>query len=395
MANSASAAAAMAAADSAFYAAATPKSIAMPAITGVTSGQEISLRMPNAGYGRYLVLTFVGTVTRTEGPTVGDMSPTNGGPWNVFQKISFMDYSGIARLTNVSGAALELRRTIMSARLGGALSRPNGEGIALSNLPFNSAPFYQYQIPAGVASSTATGSIVCSIVVPFSANYRSVLGSFPFTAPAGESVLNFTIQPQVNAAASAVAGDPFNIFQSIYVAGATTTMVLNGSVYPTYYYYDAPAGTPTPVGQISQVFELATVRDTTGLQAGGTKTFILQPGRTYSRVYQNLVMGGTMQQDNLTAVKFLVDSATPTLNEDIYAYVNRTANDYSQPIPDGWIVWDFSRKMWAPDSYGSLTTNLEIAAGAATGTPSYLDTMRECLYVAAASPNLVQSGSVA
>ena len=380
------------AADAAFYAAAVRRSVKLPPIQ-VSSGQVVNVNMPKAGYGTYAIVTFNGTLSRTEGATVGTVYGTSSAPWNVFQNVNFTDYAGLTRLSQVSGAMLTLRRRLLSPRFGPALSQPNGEGVSPDNQPFNPANFYIFNVPNGTASSTTTAPLIASMVVPFSTGYRSVRGSYAFTVPDGASTLSFTIQPEITMAANGTTPDPFNIVTVPYVAGATTTVSVTGTVYITYYYYDAPAGTPAPVGEVSQVFELVRVRDTTNLVAGGIKQFVLQTGRTYLRVFQNLVLQGGMSMASLSGVKFLIDSATPTTDEDIYSYVNRMAQDYSQPLPDGWVVWDFSSKPWTPDSYGSLETDLSIVANASTGAPSYLDTTRECLYVSQQAPNLVQAGA--
>ena len=377
------------AADSAFYAAAVRRSVKLSPIK-VTSGDVVTVTMPHAGIGTYALMTFVGTLSRTEGATVGTVNTSPNGPWNVFQNLSFTDYAGLTRLGNLSGALLNLRRRILTPRFDTQLSTPgspNGELTSLTD--------YAYSIPAGTASSTTTSTLVTTVLVPFSMAHNSVKGSFPFTVPNGSSNLTFTIQPTISMVGSGTTPDPQNIALIPNVSGATTSVSVSGTINITYYYYDAPTGTPSPVGELSEVYELVNVRDSTNLTAGGTKQFVLQTGRTYYRIYQALVLAGALKTSNLTELSFKIDSSTPTTDEYIQSYVNRMAQFYGQPLPDGRIVWDFSSQPWSPDSYGALETDLNISSTASVAAPAYLDTTRECLYVSQSAPNLVQSGSTA
>lgn len=374
------------AADNAFYAAAVRRSVKLSPIS-VSSGATVTVEMPHAGIGTYALMTFVGTMSRTEGATVGTVDPSPNGPFNVFQSVSFTDYAGLTRIGNVSGRLLDFRRRILSPRFDTTLSTagsPNGELTSVTD--------YAYSIPAGTASTTTTSELVATVLVPFSMTHNTVNGSFPFTVPNGSSNLTFSIQPEIVAPGNA-SPDPQNI--ALVTAGSGSTVSVSGTVYLTYYYLDAPSGTPSPVGELSRVYELVNVRDSTNLTAGNSKTFTLQLGRTYYRLYQALVLNGLLITSNITSLTFRVDSSTPTTDEYIQSYLNRMAQNYSQPPLDGRIIWDWSTQPWTPDSYGSLETVLDIASNASTFGPAYLDTTRECLYVSATAPNLVQSGSAA
>ncbi len=384
-----SAAQAQAASD-AFYAAAVSRSVRMPSVQ-VQSGGLYNLTMPNAGYGRFLMLTFVGTISCSSGATVTTVTATSRSPWNIINSVNFTDYAGLQRISAVSGATLNQRRRILTPKMDTTLYYP-GQG---ADKP-DQADYFTFSIPAQTASTVTTAPVVFTLLVPFSALYNSVRGSFPFTVPNGQSVVQFSILPEQTMLAQGATADPDNVVAIAYTAGATTTVSFSGTVYPTYYYYDAPAGAATPVSEISEVYELVTVNDTSNLLGGNTKQFILQTGRTYLRIYQHLVMQGAEElAATLQSVAFKVDASTPVLDEWIQSYINRLANHYGQMPGIGELVWDFSAHPWTPDSYGSLETDLTILAAANNGAPTYLKTTRECLYVSQQAPNLVQSGSAA
>lgn len=380
-------AAQVAAADTAFYAAATRRSQPIVPQTGLSSGSVVSIKMPKAGIGTHLLLTISGTLSRTEGATVGTVTISPYGPWNAAQTVSFTDYAGITRLANLNGWQLQVRRLIQTLRQSSALLQVGGAA------PSYGSAVYAFTIPTGTASSTTTSPFVMQMLIPFSIRENSVRGSFPFTVPDGESTVTFTIQPQVTMAASGSTPTPDNIVEIPYVAGATTTVSLtNVTVSGTYYYYDAPAGTPTPVGEVSQVYELLRVRKT-GLSAGNPAQFTLQTGRTYLRIFEDLVLNGDPDTSDVQAVKFLIDGATPVRADNLAEYLAYSNDRYGQPLPTGSFIYDFFGKPWNPDSYGSLDTQLTISSAATVGTLAFLDVTRECLYVSSASPQLVQAGS--
>ena len=375
----------LAAMDSAFYSAAVRRSVKLPKFA-VSSGGTYDVTLPKAGIGTYALLAFRGTLSRTEGATVGKVNTSPNGPWNVIQNESFTDYNGIVRHSSLSGSLLNFRRRMLSAprfdtqdTTSGA---PNGELASVS--------MYNYSIPAGTASSTTTSPLNFSLLIPFSAGYNNVKGSYAFTEPNGSSTLSFTIQPEVSAPASGNP-DPKNI--ALITAGSGSTVTVSGNVYITYYYYDVPAGTPMPLGELSQVFELVNVTDSSNLTAGNTKSFVLQTGRTYIRAYQSLVLNGLLQTSAVDVINFKVNASTPTTDEYIYNYLDRMAQHYGQPPVDGRFILDWSGQPWTPDSYGSLEVNLEIDSAANVSAPAYLDTTRECLYVSSQSVSLVQAGS--
>lgn len=379
----------IAAADQAFYAAAVRKSVRIPS-QNVSSGQVIQFPMPKAGIGCFAVATFSGTLSRTEGATVGTVNKSPWGPYNALQGISFSDYAGLQRLISLDGWQLEQRRRVQVLRQDSQLNPPGG----LANPTYQSTLF-AFSIPAGVASSTVTSNLNFQVLIPFSVRHNSVRGSFVFATPDGQSVLSIGIQPQVAMVASSATPSPENIVEIPYVAGATTTVSISGTLTLTYYYYDAAVGTPVPIGEISQVYELASVKNTSGLAASSISQFILPTGKTYLRLFEDLVLAGVPTSTAVSSLKFLVDSSTPTTEENLAEYLARMNDLYGQPLPDGGFIWDWFGKPWTPSQYGSLEADLSLTSTATTTAPSFRRSMRECLYVAQANAQLTKIGSVA
>lgn len=376
--------------DQAFYGAATRRSIKLAPITGLSSGSVVSFRAPKSGIGTHMILTISGTLSRTEGTTVGTVTASPYGPWNAVQGATFLDYAGITRISQLNGWQLETRRRVQILRQSSQLLQVGGAA------PAYQSSVYAFSIPAGTASSTTTAPFVCQVVVPFSIRENSVRGSFPFTVPEGDSTVTFTLQPEVTMAASGATASPDNIVLIPYVSGATTTVSLTSvTVSGTYYYYDAPAGTPTPVGEVSQVYELQKSRITSGLSAGNPAQYTLLTGRTYLRIFEDLVLNGNPDTADVSQVNFLIDSSTPVRQDNLAEWLAFANDKYAAPPATGSFIFDFFAKPWNPDSYGSLSTQLQLTSGATVGTLAWLDVTREALYVAASSPQLAQAGSVA
>ncbi|MHB1709604.1 MAG: hypothetical protein ACYCT2_09040 [Thermoplasmataceae archaeon] len=383
---------------SAYYAAAVRRSIAMPAIN-VSSGNSYALPLPHAGVGLYVDLAFVGTASNTAGATVTTINLGEEYPYSVISDLSFRDYTGITRISGVNGFHLARREQIERGAMYGNKFLPysNTQWDLFTGYNNYSSLAYTATAPAVTASSTTTAPLVFHTHVPLSVNRRSVLGSMPYTVPQGDNVITFSIAPAVSMPAVASNPSPDTPINVTYTAGASDTVSFSGQIIPTYYYYDVPSGTALPVDQFAEVFELVKLRTTENINAGSPLTFVLATGRTYRRVYEWLSLAGQLATSQagafaVTNVQFQVDSATPTLNEGINAFLSRTQDDMGVPPYPGEFVFDFARKPWTPDSYGSLNTQLQLSGAVTTGANTYLDVMRECLYTVA--PNLAQTGAV-
>lgn len=324
------------------------------------AGAVNSFNMPHAGVGRYMRVTFSGTLSRTETAAVGTVTASPKAPFNIFSNANFTDYTGTVRV-NAQPFLLYLRA--LTQRFGwDPTVSPESEGY--------SSDVYAFSIPTGTASSTTTSPLVFSFEVPVSLHRNTTEGSFPFAVPDGESTLTLT----ANALTGATIDFPFT------TTGATV-MSLTGTIYCTYYYFDATSGVALPVGDFQKIHELVNVRQNSNIAAGQSKVFTLETGRTYYQLLHHFVANNAADTVDVTRLKFLVDGNTPTLDEYLVSYLNRIRVDYGRDMPVGAFIYNFNRKPWTPASYGSLATQLDLASGLTLGTVYWLDTLKESMYV--------------
>lgn len=329
-----------------------------------STGAVNTFNMPHAGIGRYMRVTFVGTLSRTEGISVGTVTSSPKAPFNIFSLANFTDYTGTTRV-NAQPFLLYLRQ--LTQRFGwDPTVTPETESY--------SGSVYAFSIPTGTASSTTTSPCVFSFEVPISLHRNTTEGSFPFAVPDGESTLTITS----NQLTGSTIDFPFA------VTGGSS-MSLTGSIYVTYYYYDATAGVQLPTSDFQKIHELAQVRQNSNIAAGQEKTFTLETGRTYYQLIHHFVADNAADTADVTRLKFLVDGNTPTMDEYLISYQNRIRSDYGRDLPTGTFVYNFFRKPWTPASYGSLATELDLSSGLTLGTTYWIDTLKESMYVSASA----------
>jgi hypothetical protein len=361
-----------AAALSSYLAAAVRRSQELP-IQAWAAGQELPFTMPHSGVGLFARLTFRGTLTRTEGATVGTVTASQFYPFNLI-KLQYVDYQGITRM-KVNGYELnELQQ-----------AKAFAFNPAYTLIPPGASPGYAYSdtifansVPAGTASSQTTSACNFGLVIPISLGRWSVRGSHPFTIPNSEDTLTVTCLETLYSTTNSGPELPF-------VTTGGSELSISGNFDCAYYYYDTPAGTPLPTKEFSVIHELYSVKDTTNLSAGQQKLFTLQTGRTYYRVLANLCLNAEPDTVDIDQLSFLVDGGTPTLNENLASYLDRIRDESGQDFPPGMIFYDFTRKPWTPDNYGSLQLGVELSSGADVGSVAYLRVLRETLYTANAN----------
>ena len=387
-----------------YYSLAKPRSVRLPQIKNASSGNTYDFNLPQAGVPRYVKLTFSGVVSRTEGATVGSVSASPWAPFNFFSDITLRDYAGTNRVNNITGWNL-FRRSMQVApkRFAYALNAPTG---SLNNPPSYVAEAFAFSIPSGTASSTTTSNITFSVAVPCSLHHRTILGSWPAEVAGSESVVTVSLAGSQLAPTSAPATgasglSPDGLVNFTYVSGATTQISVSGTLSATYYFYDVPQGTPLPLSMFSNAYELVRVRGGAKyISAGTNATFELLTGRTYYRMYEDVVISGvptTVQGGAfaITGVQFLVNNSTPTLDEGIVDFLTRAAELSGTPLPDGALTWDWIDTPWVADAYGALSTNVILSPSITVETPSWLDVVRECLFPVSATSNLAQIGGTA
>lgn len=335
-----------------------------------SAGDDLPFTMPHAGVGLFARLTFRGTLSRTEGATVGTVTASQFYPYNLI-KISYVDYQGITRI-KVNGYELNQLQQ----------AKAFGFNPSFTLIPPGASPGYAYSgdvfansVPVGTASSTTTEPCNFGVIVPISLGRASVRGSHPFTIPNSEDTLTVSCLETIYSTTNSGPELPF-------LTTGTSELSISGQFDCCYYYYDTPAGTPLPLAEFQVIHELFSIKDTTNLAAGLQKVFTLQTGRTYYRVLANLCLNGQPDTVDVDQIQFIVDGATPTLTENLASYLDRIRDESGQDFPPGMFFYDFTRKPWTPDNYGSLGLGIELDSTANTGNPSYLRVLRECLYKA-------------
>lgn len=340
-----------------------------------SAGNTLQFGMPHAGVGLYARVTFRGTLTRTCGTAVGTVTASPYYPYSI-SDVTYMDYQGVTRI-NAKGYELNQVQQLKAFSF----------NPSFTLIPPGSSPGYAYSsdiyaaaVPAGTASSQTTSPCNYGFVVPLSLSRRSVRGTHPFTVPNSQDTLSLVCQSTAQLFSTVAVGPE----QSFLTTG-TDTVAITGNYDVAYYYYDVPAGVSLPMSEFQVIHELVTTRDTTNLLAGLQKLETLQTGRTYYRLLANLVLNAAPDTIDINNVQFIVDGGTPTMNENGSSYRDRIRNEFGQDLPPGLFVWDFTRKPWTPDSYGSLGIGLTIASAATVGTVAWLRFLRETLYVASAN----------
>lgn len=328
-----------------------------------------TFNLPHAGVPTFAIASFSGSLTRTEGTTVGTVTASPFWPFNIMAPSSLVDYSGIVR---IFADGYDLFTLELVKNYGVEPRTPYSQESYASQV-------YAASIPAGTAGASTTSNIRFSVVVPTSYTKYSALGSYAATVPDGEAT--FTIQE------AALTGS--NIGAPLTLSG-TTKVALTGNWSYEYYFLDTPSSVPIPVQALQEVHEVYHQESTTDLEAGTPKDTVLQTGRQYYRVLQRLVADNTLDILNVSRFQFLVDSSTPTLDETLAAYLARIRYLYGRDMPPGMIVNDFSRRPWTPNNYGSLTARLVLGNAFSPGSFSKLFTLREALYTP--SGNLVAIG---
>ncbi len=353
-----------------FDSASTERSIVIP--SQAYGNGAATFNLPKAGIPTFIEVIFNGTLSRTEGTTVGTVTANPGWPFNILDISTLTDPAGLTRLS-VNGEDLydlELTKNY------GVYPRDPYSQESYADL------IYQAAIPSGVASSTTSGTIQFGVVFPVSYTKDSVLGSFVATVPNGTATLTLV--------ESKLTGSTVNF--PLTTSGGSTVS-LTGTWSPTYYYRDAPSTLPVPVAALSQVHELYHTASNENLSAGQTCQTVLLTGRQYMRLIQRLYANNEADFTNVDRVQFLVNSSTPTYDETLASYLFRMRMRYGRDFPNGMIYRDFTRSPWSPNTYGSLTAQLVLGSTFTAGSYSNLVSLRECLYVPTGNVTAIGAGS--
>jgi len=316
--------------------------------------------MPQNGVGRYIHVEFRGTLTRVGTADTIVASPFF--PFNIINNVLLTDYAGISR---VNAKPYHLAERMMTQKAGYDPSvnlQPLGVSAALL------ADFFSASIPA-----TATSvPLNFGFDVPISLHGDTTEGSYPGAINGAQTTLSLQINALLNG----------STIDSPWSGVSADTLTIAGTFNPTYYFFDAPAGTPLPLADFSTIHELLSIRQTTGINAGMNTDFILQTGRTYYQIIETLVLDNKVNTLSVDRFKLVVNSDINLVDENRWSYLTRLQKTYNRLMPDGVIVFGMFDKPLSPANYGSLNTSLAIDAGATIGTVAYLDVFRECQYTA-------------
>ncbi len=344
----------------AYLAAAVKRSQELPTQAYVSGGTNL-FRFPKAGVGRYAKVSFVGTLSRTEGATVGTVTPSPYYPFNLVDKAVLNDYTGTTRV-NAKPYHLFLRQ--IGQKFGWDPS------VSPENTGFQSTVWAD-SIPVGTASTTTTSPIAFSFEVPIALHRNTTEGSLAFAVPDGEVTLQLGM--------STLEG---NTIDSPFTVSGGSAMSVTGTWYVTYYYFDAVSGVALPTLDFNIIHELVSVRQTDNITAGQDKQFLLETGRTYYQLIQNFVANNAPDTVDVTRLKFLIDGNTPTMDEYLISYLARAREVFGRDMPAGAFYFSFWDKPWNPSSYGSLATSMGLSSTINLGTVYYLDVLKESEYYA-------------
>lgn len=324
----------------------------------VSLGGTNTIDLPHAGIGLHARVFVKGTLKRVDGATPGTATIKNFAPYALVRNVLFKDYTGITRI-NSTGWLLHLREV---------LQKQNYDSGNISDyLQTYSDMIYSFSIPTASANQTKTAPFNFSIDLPISLNNNTTVGTYPFTVPTGNSTVYIEF------------GDIADI---IAVTTGTTITLEDLTLYVTYYYLEPIRGAVLPMQDFSLVHELAQVKQTDNLNPNAEKRYTLDTGRTYYMIIAQMVDNGDPDLTNINRVKFLVNGATPVMDEYIHSYLMRTRQEYSRDLPNGVIVYNFYEKPWTPDAYGSLQLALDLGSGFSGGGDTNITILKESLYIA-------------
>lgn len=370
--NPATNAQANAAARAALFANGFFSSIELPSQPWVDGG-SYTFDMPHAGIGLYCELRFTGTLlwtNATSGPTLSTLAP-----FNLVQSVTFKDYLGNTRI-NAGGNTLHMVEALKHWMYSSdETANTQADRAYPQSVAATATPGIGIFAPTG-----ATGVGVpydFGIQVPFSFHEDTTVGTLPFTVPAGNNTMYVQLNPLLNSNQAVKTAE--NPLQASAAASGTTTAT--GTVNVTYYFIDPLPGAALPLMDFQQVYEIVDVQSTDNLTSGAIKQTLLPTGRTYQALYAQLVNGGQFADLNVSALRFLINEATPTLQENYLSYLHRTRRTYGRDMQPGTFIWDLRSRPISPSNYGSIALQFLLASGFTPAGETFFRLGKESLYV--------------
>jgi hypothetical protein len=343
-------------------------SIELPSQPWVDGG-SYAFDMPHAGIGLYCELRFTGTLTWTgaNAPVLSSLAP-----FNLVQSAVFKDYLGNTRI-NAGGPTLHIIEAMKKWQYtSDETTTATADRSILNTLIGVFAP----------TGSTGVGvPYDFGIQIPFSFHEDTSVGTLPFTVPAGNNTLYVQLNPALNPTfATKNAESPLQSNVS------TPTVTLTGTVNVTYYFIDPLPGMPLPLMDFAQVYEIVDVKSTDNLSGSATKQILLPTGRTYQALYGQLINAGQVADQSggaasISTLRFLINEATPTLQENYNSYLHRIRRTYGRDLIPGQLIWDLRARPISPSNYGSIALQMILASTFTPSGETYFMLGKESLYV--------------
>ena len=344
-----------------FLANATERSVSLPKRVTFGNGGDV-VPLPHAGVPTMLVVNFAGSTTVKNGTTVGTVTASPFWPYNLMAPSTLQDYQGNTRVY-ADGYQLYQRDLVI-----GTARSPKG--------PFDTEAYsgevYSAAIPSGVAGGSVTSPLNFSVAVPISLGSNTVLGSYPGAVPDGTA--NFILKENLPITGSHI--------DSPLTTSGNAEVSISGKWSFNYVYLDAPKSVAIPIEALSYIHLFYQQNaDSDQLVAGGTPQQILQTGETYYRIFLNLIINNqnimSTSAPPIDSLKFLVNSSTPTVDWDFQTYLYLTRRYFNRDFP--MLLYNFFDKPWAPNNYGSLTTQQKLTDNVTTGSYQQVVYTRETL----------------
>lgn len=336
-----------------------------------SAGQTMQFELNNSGVLRYLKVAFDGTLTNAIG--TGTLGVSANGPYVLFPTVEFVDYLGTKR---VNAGAFMLQNRVNLNKFGYDPSfTPVDTGV--------STDFYKY------TAVDSAQPLKFSFIVPIMYDENDPRGGIILTVPNGKCYLKVTPLATLGGAT-----DDF----LVKLTGNAAVTSLTGTVTVTQYYFNPQTVKmggrdvlPLPMLDFQQIHEMIETKSTSNLAAGLEKSFSLPTGRVYHVIMHHFFNGsGGPDTTDIDRIAFLYDGNTPTLDENLAAYLTRIRDIYGRDLPKGLFVHDFRKRPWDASLWGQLQTLMRVKTGATVNTGAYVATMTDTLYTSTANLSGVQ-----
>jgi hypothetical protein len=364
----------------AFYAVAQERNIETPTQAFV-AGATLPFNLPPSGIGTWLLVSFAGTMTVTSGGTISQPTASPWYPYNLLT-VNYQDYLGFTR-ANCTGWQLHLLEKVKTFQFDPSVTY--GAGVATTT----QTACFDATVPTAVVSSSPTGPVAFSFVIPVSTTRTSIRGSHLFNITGAQDIVN------INCVAPT--GGPNGADSPITVPiPGDTSVTVTGTVDVSYYYMDWPSGTVVPMSELALAHQVNSVTQSANIAAGQQYQYLVPTGFIFSRFISEFVNGTTTANAapntiDITKFSFLLDANTPIHQENLISYLARSQRLYGTLMPTGVFVTDCSSRPVNSNSYSQVAIQLQLDNTITTGAGTFIRTLADGLTLA--NQNLQQLGA--